>query len=129
MHRGSCQCGGVTIVICGQPKWIANCHCNDCRKATGSAFSTYVGCSVEQADIGGTPSEFRSSEGVSRLFCQTCGSPIAYRGSRWPDEVHFFVGLFEDAGLLEPKANVFTNDELPWVQFTNDLPRVPTTSD
>jgi hypothetical protein len=57
------------------------------------------------------------------MFCPTCGSPVAYRGERWPDEIHFFVGLFDDAAALAPKAHVYTCDELPWLADYGTLRR------
>ena len=123
MHRGSCRCGEVTIKVDGEPKWVANCHCNDCRKATGSAFATYVGCDDSQVQLCGNLARHASSPGVERCFCSACGSPIAYQGQRWPNEIHLFVGVFESAGDLRPKAHVYTAEALPWVFDLGALPR------
>ena len=125
MHTGSCRCGSVEVSFDGDPKWIANCHCAECRKSTGSVYATYVGCTEEQAQVRGPAQSYDSSPGVSRLFCGTCGSPIAYRGERWPGEIHFFVGLFEDAATLAPRAEVYFREALPWVDECASLPRFP----
>ena len=54
--KGSCQCGAIQFQIEGEPKWIAHCHCADCRHATGAAASTYVGSEREQTRFfAGTP--------------------------------------------------------------------------
>ena len=37
---GGCLCGNVRIVASGRPYRVGLCHCLDCRKITGSAYST-----------------------------------------------------------------------------------------
>ena len=65
--KGSCQCGAIQFQIEGKPKWVAHCHCADCRRATGAAASTYVGSEWEQAKfLTGTPRTYQSSKGVKR---------------------------------------------------------------
>jgi hypothetical protein len=123
----SCQCGAVQFQIEGDPKWIAHCHCADCRRATGAAVSTYVGVEMDQLKSStGTPSIYASSKGVKRSFCANCGSPIAYQGERWPSEIHFFVGLFERAEELVPQNQVYEAEKLPWLQIVTDDPREKT---
>ena len=121
--KGSCQCGAIQFQIEGEPKWVAHCHCVDCRRATGAAASTYVGSEREQAKfLTGTPKAYLSSKGVRRTFCGECGSPIAYEGERWPSEIHFFVGLFERAEDLVPQAQVFEAERLPWLHIVDEDP-------
>ena len=116
--EGSCQCGGVKFRVEGEPKWIAHCHCRDCRRATGAAVSTYVGVELQNVKFtSGTPSIYASSKGVKRSFCADCGSPIAYQGERWPTEIHFFVGLFARAEDLVPQAQVYEAEKLPWLHI------------
>ena len=118
IFEGSCQCGAIRFQIEGEPKWVAHCHCSDCRRATGAAVSTYVGSEREQTRfLAGTPRIHHSSEGVRRSFCGDCGSPIAYEGERWPGEIHFFVGLFERAEDLVPQTHVFESEKLPWLHI------------
>ena len=46
-REGGCLCGAVRFTACGKPKFISNCHCHSCRKATGAAYSTWVGFAEE----------------------------------------------------------------------------------
>jgi len=119
--EGSCQCGAIRFRIEGEPKWIAHCHCSDCRRATGAAVSTYVGAEKERVVFKtGTPSAYSSSKGVRRSFCGACGSPIAYEGERWPSEIHFFVGLFERAEELVPQGHAYEAEKLPWLHIVDE---------
>jgi hypothetical protein len=36
---GSCQCGAITYAVNANPLFTYACHCTDCQKRTGSAFS------------------------------------------------------------------------------------------
>ena len=40
VFSGNCLCGRVTYKCYVKPKTIFNCHCEDCRRATGSVFGT-----------------------------------------------------------------------------------------
>jgi len=129
VHAGGCQCGAVRITATDEPKWVATCHCTDCRKATGAAMATYAGFSSEAADIsGGAYKEFESSPGTFRGFCETCGAWLTYRSTRWADEVHFHVGAFEDPDAFAPQVNVYTVEKLSWVQLEPNLPELRKTS-
>ncbi|HEU0219147.1 MAG TPA: hypothetical protein VFQ90_20995 [Stellaceae bacterium] len=52
-----------------------------------------------------------------------CGSPIAYEAARAPDEIHLFHGTLDDPGSLAPTAHVRTEEQLPWFEAYDGLPR------
>jgi hypothetical protein len=89
-HSGRCLCGAIRYRASGAPKWIANCHCASCRRATGSPFTTYAGFAAEVfAYLVGEPVRFQSSPGVTRSFLRAVrhaahlrGRALARRGAR-----------------------------------------------
>ncbi len=124
--QGACQCGAIRFRIEGEPKWIAHCHCADCRRATGAAVSTYVGVERDRTKwLARQPKTHHSSKGVTRSFCGDCGSPIAYEGARWPTEIHFFIGLFERPEELVPQNQVYEAERLPWLHIVESDPADP----
>jgi hypothetical protein len=121
--KGSCMCGAVSFEVDGEPSWVANCHCEDCRHSTGAPMSTFVGCDIGKVTFGGEKGQvYASSEGVKRTFCPKCGTPISYESMAYKDEIHFYVGLFEHPEELKPSGHVFTSEMMPWLKLADYLP-------
>jgi len=100
--EGGCRCGAIRFVALGPPRLIANCHCSDCRKATGSAFTTFVDYERDEVTFNTPPKSFVSSANAERLFCEHCGSPIAFRGEASPDEINIHLGAFDHPEKFQP---------------------------
>ena len=116
IHQGGCQCGAVRVEVAGTPNFVANCHCGECRKATGAAFSTWVGFANDKVRwLSGKPAQFSSSPGVRRYYCPDCGTPLAYQGSKWPGETHLLIGVFDEPKAFTPRGDAFVDEALPWV--------------
>jgi hypothetical protein len=115
-HTGRCLCGAIRYRASGPPKWIANCHCESCRRATGAPLITYAGFDADRfAYATGEPACFHSSPGVTRTFCGRCGTPLTYQGARWPGEVHVLVGSMDRPQDFAPTRDALVEERLPWV--------------
>ncbi len=82
---GHCYCGAVKFEVRGSSDWIGHCHCESCRRASGSVMTTFAG--FDEARViftGAMPNRFSSDDGVTRSFCGQCGSPIAYQSVDQP---------------------------------------------
>ncbi len=122
--RGRCLCGGIRFSYAGSPKWVAYCHCESCRRATSAPVAAWIGLERDQfAWDAGTPAAFASSPGVTRRFCPTCGSPLSYEGERWPTEIHVYAASLDDPASAVPRAHVNTDEQLPWFEVHDHLPR------
>ena len=97
----------------GSPKFVSRCHCLPCRKATGAAFSTWVGFRDEQVQWSGA-AFYSSSTGVKRGFCKSCGTPLSYQGEKWSGETHFLIGVFDQPDVFTPQGDVFADEALAW---------------
>lgn len=122
--HGRCLCGEVTFAIEGRPRWVGHCHCESCRRNCAAPFTTFVGVFRDKARwTGAAPKAYRSSDGVERLFCAACGTPMAYQSERWADEIHFYAAGLDDAEAVSPKFHVHVAEQLSWVHLADDLPR------
>ncbi len=125
--EGGCLCGALRYRA-EAPLWVAHCHCQDCRKATGAAFATYIGFANQSFEyLSGEPATFESSPGVHRGFCARCGSSLSYRSKRWPDEVHIMAATVDTPEALEPQGHVYCSEKLSWIHLDDGLPQHLTT--
>lgn len=114
-HTGGCQCGAVRFEATGAPKFVGNCHCAACRKATGAVYSAWVGFDKPQVTWTKNPPTFyASSDGVKRGACRECGTPLTYQGEKWPGELHILIGVFDHPEDYPPTGEVFTDEALPF---------------
>lgn len=122
VHTGGCLCGAVKLEATGTPLWKAHCHCESCRRSTGSALATYVGLRRDAVRfVQGTPNEYVSSPGVQRLFCGTCGSPIAYQADHCSDEIHLYISVLDDPEAFPPTAHVYAAEKISWLHLDDGL--------
>ena len=122
--RGRCLCGASVFELAGEPNWVGHCHCESCRRATASPFTTWIG--QENGSwklLGDALISYESSPGNARGFCGKCGSPMFYRSSRFPNETHFYAALLDQPGSLRPTTHFHADEMLPWIHLADDLPR------
>ncbi len=127
MISGSCLCGRVRYRAERAAGPMANCHCEMCRKAHGSAFSTIL--PVERSGFVWTAGEelltgFESSPGKRRWFCSRCGSQII--STRDADEHALLLraGCIDEApAIAKPVAHGWVGSMASWHRITDDLPQ------
>jgi len=121
---GHCLCGNIRFQVEGDPIWIAHCHCQSCRRNTGSAVATFVGYTPEQVRYETDNRQFyESSPGVRRGFCGKCGTPMTYEADKFPDELHLYISTLDDPALFIPQYHVFHAERIPWFEVDDELPR------
>lgn len=121
---GHCLCGAARFEAVSIPLWQSHCHCQSCRRATASAFTSFFGIADGHWRWTGTPpATYASSPGVWRDFCSTCGTQMAFRSNRLPGEIHFYAATLTDPLRFEPTNHVHFAEALPWANITDGLPR------
>lgn len=124
--RGACRCGGVRFSLALPSKWVAHCHCHDCRRAHGAPFVTWAGFEAARFSLDADslqPTWYASSPGARRAFCPRCGSPMLFESTRWPGEMHIARALIDGALDREPAAHVFWESRVPWLDVGDTLPK------
>ena len=107
--RGSCLCGGIRYEV--DPtvisKKLAHCHCKDCRKHCGAAFSTYAEVPIASIRFTSTSTStsseasklmksYTASNGSVRQFCSVCGSSLTFRGASQTESIEFSLATLDD---------------------------------
>ncbi|MEZ5777368.1 MAG: GNAT family N-acetyltransferase [Paracoccaceae bacterium] len=120
---GHCLCGAVSYRFEGAPNWQVHCHCESCRRATASPFTSFFAVDHARFAWTGTePRSYQSSPGVNRFFCATCGTPMAYQSPSRMNEIDLYAATLSDPSLYSPTAHVHANERLPWVKLADRLP-------
>lgn len=121
--EGGCLCGAVRYRTRAAPITAVHCHCTDCRRASGAAFSTiaiYPRDAVEW--IMGQPRRVPWA-GRLRLSCAECGSPLGTLPSEDAAVVALTAGSHDQPEALKPACHVWDSDRLPFIKIDDGLPR------
>ncbi|MGF6156387.1 hypothetical protein M2267_001630 [Ensifer sp. KUDG1] len=106
---GQCLCGQVQVSVRGEPLRVGICHCMDCRKESGSAFTFYGIWPADQFEYTGEISQFQG-----RCFCSHCGSR-AFSADEQEAEVK--LGLLSQAPTpLKPSYELWIKRREPWLR-------------
>jgi len=83
--EGGGLCGAARFMATGQPKWVAWCHCQSCRRDSGAPVSVLAAFALAAYVVTkGEITKFGSSPGVYRGFCARCGSTLTCESDRLP---------------------------------------------
>ena len=121
---GRCYCGHVTFEYqAGAEIFMGHCHCDSCRRATSSPFTSFIGVRDGYWQwTGGKPKTHQTDQGVTRSFCSECGSPMAYQATWQPGETHFYAASLDNPGHFTAEANYHADEMLPWIHQVPGLP-------
>jgi hypothetical protein len=126
-HTGSCLCGAVHFEVEGDFERFYLCHCQRCRKDSGSAhganlFSSRATlkwrCGEDKVTVFNLPNTRHR-----HCFCSTCGSAL-------PDMqmngtlLKVPAGSLDTDVLIRPDAHIFCSSKANWDDALEQVPRV-----
>jgi len=126
-YSGSCLCGAVHFEIDGEFERFYLCHCEYCRKDTGSAHAANLFSSsaalkwlsgqerVKQFNLPSTRH--------TRSFCGTCGSalPIMQMNGKL---LVVPAGSLNSEVPIKPNAHIFVSSRAGWDDALEKVPAV-----
>jgi len=121
MADGGCLCSAVRYRFSGTHSSSANCHCRSCRRASGAPAVAWI--TVRRSDftiLSGTPAVFHSSPGVTRQFCDRCGTALTYATERHPDMIDITTASLDYPDDYPPTAEVWLEHRLSWQPVSPD---------
>jgi hypothetical protein len=115
---GGCLCGSVRYET-PAPVLTLICHCRNCQKQSGAAFSVAVIAPSEGAVVEGPIQSYedRGDTGakVDRQFCARCGSAVITRIETHPELLIVKAGTLDDPATSgEPAAEIFCDRAFAW---------------
>jgi hypothetical protein len=118
---GGCSCGSLRYTITKEPLTVYICHCHQCQKRTGSAFSMALvmpadGLQIDRGDI--LRSERASSDGQKNISasCRECHSRLFTQHTRRNSAatINLRAGTLDDTSRIRPVAQMWTSSAQPW---------------
>ncbi|HET7330866.1 GFA family protein [Dyella sp.] len=121
---GECLCGAVRYEVEDSFGYALNCHCSQCRKATGSAFKPFGGIERDRLRVvqGQEHLMIFGDESGHDAHCKKCGS-LLYSVVREGQYVHVTLGTLTDEPSIRPTAHIFVGSKAPWFTITDELPQ------
>lgn len=126
---GQCLCGAIKYEVAQAPAICAVCHCKNCQRNGGSAFSTLSGVAKADFSMTGKPKLYEdkdtdSGNTVERYFCGDCGSPL-YSALPWqPDTIYLKTGTLDDTSGFSPQFHLWCSTKQGWVELSEGVPQM-----
>ncbi len=126
-HAGSCLCGTVRYEIDGEFERFYLCHCQHCRKDTGSAHAASL--FATQATLTWIAGEDKvttfnlPSTRHSKSFCSLCGSALP--GLQAEGKLLVVPAGSLDTDLhIKPDAHIFMASKAGWDSWLEEIPKL-----
>lgn len=121
--KASCLCGAVEIQTGPVTGPYELCHCDRCKKRTGSAFNPVIDTTVEGYRIlrgrdniqSYSAPVLKSPPQYQVWFCKTCGSPLPDPDPAG-DVVEIPAGIIDDSHDCEPDKSVYAEHSYTWLE-------------
>ena len=125
IFTGSCLCGSVSYKSNSDPLVIQNCHCDQCRKATGSVYLTNLFIKEENFEITGEVNNYThlsdAGNNMTKYFCPKCGSQVFGKNSGRPGIITIRAGTVNEKDIIKPIRNLFLKSKVPSTPINSNL--------
>lgn len=127
-HTGSCLCGEVRFEVRGDFESFFLCHCEHCRKDTGSAHAANLFSATAQIDWTSGSDNVRvfhlpTTQHV-KSFCSICGSALPSLQMEGKLLV-VPAGSLDSEVRIRPTAHIFCSSRASWEAGLEDVAEFP----
>jgi hypothetical protein len=127
MHRkisGGCLCGTVKFTVNDIFDNFYFCHCEQCRKVSGSSHASNLLTSVDNIEwLSGSNKvvRFDHKDGAfTKVFCSICGSGLPHESQS--GECLVVAGSLDAEPSLTPEAQIFCSEKAGWFSAGIEAP-------
>jgi hypothetical protein len=123
---GRCLCGEVRYTCSAEPAMAGHCHCEDCRRSSGSGHCSHL--AVPEASVsltGETKGYARAADSgnvVTRHFCPTCGAAVFSTNAGMPGMMFLRASSLDDLEVFKPQLHVYAARAASWDHRDERLP-------
>ena len=123
---GSCLCGSVRYEVRGNNPKFYHCHCERCRKASGTGHMSNIIVEADAAHFTAGESLLKrydvpTAKRFAAVFCSNCGS-LMPRVSPEAGIVVIPAGSLDTDPGIRPSARIFFDSRADWSCEGTDLP-------
>lgn len=123
---GGCLCGAVRYACTAEPMMAGHCHCEDCRRSSGSGHCSHMMVPEASVTLTGSLTAYArvadSGNMVSRHFCPNCGAAIFSSNPSMPGMIFLRASSLDDLETFKPQMHVYASHAASWDQPGNGLP-------
>ena len=121
---GRCLCGAVHYQVTGELLRFLHCHCERCRRASGTGHASNIilkpaGIDWQSGERSIKRYKVPEAERFATAFCTNCGGPVPREHG---DMVVLPAGTLDSPLGREPDAHIFWDSRAPWSCEAGDLP-------
>lgn len=121
---GGCLCGEIRYCLSDAGLTLYACHCTDCQRQSGSAFS--LSLLVRRASLSiesGQPAEYAlvlpDGRRKRSQYCSRCHTRL-FCPSRTPELIIVEAATLDDTSWLWPVAHIWTRSAQAWIRLPDD---------
>lgn len=123
---GKCLCGTFEYSVAGSLGEVRYCHCSQCRRKSGTAFTANAKIDASQWSLAGPTdliTEFEHKPGLYNAFCAKCGTPLYARSDADPNDIRVRLGGLEGDIDVTITGHVWTSSKAGWYQIEDSIPQ------
>lgn len=123
---GGCLCGAVRYKSTAEPIMSGHCHCEDCRRSSGTGHSSHMLLPEVAVTFSGKMTAYdRAADSgnlVSRNFCPTCGAAVFSRNAAMPGMIFLRASSLDNLEAFKPQMHVYAARAASWDQPASGVP-------
>lgn len=123
---GGCLCGAVRYECAAEPIAAGHCHCEDCRRTSGTGHGSHLAVPAGAVTVTGEAKFYEkpadSGNVVARGFCPTCGGPVYSTNSAVADLLFLRASSLDDPEVFKPQLVVYAAKAASWDLMDPSLP-------
>ena len=122
---GGCLCGAVRYECAAEPVIAGHCHCDDCRRSSGTGHCSHLGVPKAAFSVTGDTTVYEkpadSGNVVGRHFCPTCGAAVYSVNSGMAEMAFPRVSSLDDPDVFQPQIVVYASRAPSWDHMDPEL--------
>ncbi len=127
-YVGGCLCGAVRYAYNARPLGLNACHCNHCKRLSGSDYIKMMFCERAHLSSTGATDVFRKTADSGRQNdihrCANCGTRVWHAPVSAPQWVFVCAGTLDDTSWTTPVSHIWVECADPSVGFAPDALRI-----